>query len=593
MNNTPRYLITTAHESTWKFDRPVVFLGDWCRLHGRQHIWQSMDAIVAEPYGLGKMQKDLDYAEARVLENELFPFFCNILNEYHATQHGERFWKIVLGHWFRRYVDVVFNRVKTLESCLNAYELSGTSVFLETYSLAPKDSYSAIWAFNDDQWNNALYARILNLLEVKSNLVDVIVGGKSDSFQIDFAVSKISYKKRVLKWGYQLLGKFLELWKRDDDAVIINSYLPKKEQIKLELALGQVPQLLTSKEFKISKKPDYALRQSLCSQLKNGPKQSLSGILSNLVFELLPVCYLEGFNDLTIAAQKLNWPKNPKFIFTSNSFDTDEIFKLLTAQRVDLGALYFVGQHGNYGVSRNGLDPSVEEETSDKFLTWGWRDGMPQHTPTFIFKTVGYKAGVYDRSGGLLLIELCLNLPITCWDAGYEFLTYFEDQKIFVDKLGSEARKKMTIRLHSAYSRLKWNEVPRWCEFDPTIKLNTGEYAISHLISQSRLVVHSYDSTGILETLSQNIPTLAFWQNGLDHLRDSATPYYQLLVDVGIVHLSAESIADKVNTIWDNVDAWWYQPSVQHARKIFCDRYARVSQKPISELKSILTDNCH
>ncbi len=128
-------------------------------------------------------------------------------------------------------------------------------------------------------------------------------------------------------------------------------------------------------------------------------------------------------------------------------------------------------------------------------------------------------------------------------------------------------------------------------DLDKTIKLDMGSSIISKLIAQSRLIVHSYDSTGILETLAQNIPTLAFWQNGFDHLRDSAKPYYQLLVNVGIVHLKPESAAAKVCEIWDDVEGWWAQSAVQEARKQFCDRYARVSQNPVNELKKILSSD--
>jgi putative transferase (TIGR04331 family) len=94
-----------------------------------------------------------------------------------------------------------------------------------------------------------------------------------------------------------------------------------------------------------------------------------------------------------------------------------------------------------------------------------------------------------------------------------------------------------------------------------------------------------------LETLSQNIPTLAFWQNGLDHLRESAKPYYQLLIDAGIVHLTSESAAQKVNEVWNDVDGWWKQSKVQDARKRFCEQYARQSLNPIKDLKLLLSDN--
>jgi putative transferase (TIGR04331 family) len=70
-------------------------------------------------------------------------------------------------------------------------------------------------------------------------------------------------------------------------------------------------------------------------------------------------------------------------------------------------------------------------------------------------------------------------------------------------------------------------------------------------------------------------------------LRESAKPYYQILVDSGIVHLSPDSVAQKVNSIWDDVDGWWSQSKVQKARKIFCARYARVSNNPVRELTKI------
>jgi hypothetical protein len=62
MPRKQRYLITTADESTWKFDSPVIFLGEWCRIYDRKHIWQGMNAIIAASYGLTQSKKDADNA---------------------------------------------------------------------------------------------------------------------------------------------------------------------------------------------------------------------------------------------------------------------------------------------------------------------------------------------------------------------------------------------------------------------------------------------------------------------------------------------------------------------------------------------------
>jgi putative transferase (TIGR04331 family) len=305
------------------------------------------------------------------------------------------------------------------------------------------------------------------------------------------------------------------------------------------------------------------------------------------VFELLPVCYLEGFAELDEKVRQLPWPKTTRFIFTSNNFDTDEVFKFWAAQKVESGFKYIVGQHGaNYGTHR--YYHTIEESTADHFITWGWKDGLPQHVPAFVLKTAGRKAGSYDPNGGLLLIELPWEPRFTTWDSTQEFAAYFEDQQTFIGKLSKSPKKHLTVRLYHLYALYKWNEEGRWRDFDATIKLDAGSLAIRKLIAQSRLVIHSYDSTGILETLAQNIPTLAFWQNDFDHLRESAKPHYQLLVNAGIFHLSPESLAAKVNEVWDDVEGWWAQVAVQEAREQFCKCYSRVSPHPVRELKKIL-----
>lgn len=95
----------------------------------------------------------------------------------------------------------------------------------------------------------------------------------------------------------------------------------------------------------------------------------------------------------------------------------------------------------------------------------------------------------------------------------------------------------------------------------------------------------------MLETLEANRPTIAFWQEGLDHLVEEAIPYYELLINAGIVHLTPESAALKVNQVWDDVENWWKSREVQNARENFCHQYARTSKRPIRDLKKILLEN--
>ena len=86
------YLITTSDERTWKFDRPVLFLGDWCRLYNRRHIWQNMDAVVSKPYGLELSKKNADFQNVKKLEENLFPKLCDLLNKHQVPTMRAKKW---------------------------------------------------------------------------------------------------------------------------------------------------------------------------------------------------------------------------------------------------------------------------------------------------------------------------------------------------------------------------------------------------------------------------------------------------------------------------------------------------------------------
>jgi putative transferase (TIGR04331 family) len=83
---------------------------------------------------------------------------------------------------------------------------------------------------------------------------------------------------------------------------------------------------------------------------------------------------------------------------------------------------------------------------------------------------------------------------------------------------------------------------------------------------------------------------MAFWQEGLDHLLESAVPDYQVLVDAGIVHLSPDSAARAINQVFDTIEQWWGSDKVQAARRHFTGRYSRQVDDPARVLRSIILD---
>ena len=174
------------------------------------------------------------------------------------------------------------------------------------------------------------------------------------------------------------------------------------------------------------------------------------------------------------------------------------------------------------------------------------------------------------------------------YDTTYEYNCYQLEQFKLVKSLECDIRDHVLVRLFAHHIFQSWYEELRWNDELPDIRLDNGCSPFMSLVKRSRLVIFSFDTTGLLELMALNFPLICFWRGGSSHVHDTEKYYYEILREAGIYHDNPESAAQKVNEVWDDVDGWWGQSAVQEARKQFCDRYARVSQNPVRELKQIL-----
>ncbi|MHA8104549.1 LIC12162 family transferase [Aquirufa nivalisilvae] len=577
-----RVLVTTADEGTWPKNEPILFLGEWCRQYHRKESWSILDAEVVSPYGLEPDQKYKDHQLLIRVYAELLDELSHELNKLHQCSHGRRYWDIVLGYWLQRFVSVCINRYHGLIHALDHYDISEVIVYgKDEYHLATLNSYGFQLALYNDLWNQNFYKRVLDFKGI-SQRRRVPVEDDSISFQKSSPLIQEKGVKVRLKRIWKSVFRFLI---RDDDAFIINSYLSVGLAVKLQLSLGQFPsfweqQTVESYEF------DDEIRNKISFNLSGHSGFDL--FIRQILSECIPTCYVEGYSSLVDFTTQLPWPSTPKFIFTSNNFDTDEVFKVWTAQKVEQGIKYYVGQHGNlYGTWIYHTHQIPEYSTSDKFISWGWGSGTSHVVPAFVFKTANFPVREKCSGEGILLIERTIYNRLATYDRHLNQEIYQQEQFRFVSGLHQDIKSELNIRL-SYYTLGAWCDKQRWLDFDPTLPYDAGTVPIWDLINKSKLVVHSYDSTGILETLSLNIPTIAFFdQFYFDEINEEALLYYELLESVGILFRTADDATKHINEIWDNLDAWWTSPELQDAKNKFCHQYARRVDNPVEYLKNI------
>ena len=110
------------------------------------------------------------------------------------------------------------------------------------------------------------------------------------------------------------------------------------------------------------------------------------------------------------------------------------------------------------------------------------------------------------------------------------------------------------------------------------------------LLKESRLTFFNYDSTGILENLALNIPTICFWDNVFGHINPNAVDTYKLLIDAKILFKDPTELIKHVENNWLDINSWWMNKNTQDLIKEFNSKINIPAQKnSLENLKKILT----
>ena len=591
--NNSRFLITNADARVWRDDVPLLFLGEWCVWNSGKEALANLDFEVAAPYGWEDGQRESDYRHVWELIERLLPDLCGMLNRYHSTGYSSRYWRIMLGTWLYKFTIILFNRWATVRHALRGRRVSGAVVLeFPREQLVPSGYISFARLYRLDVWNLAVFGRILrDCSDVPCTVKQVATldGGKKCDLQTFTQTRLLTVKQRVRRLVRRLVQPFVNHLTRPNDAMLISTGMPFWQECWLQVSMGQVP-ITWWLEQPPEAPPNFATRDRLSLRAENFA--GFEGFVRKLIPEHLPTCYLEGYQALCAKATGMPWPTRPRFIFTANSFDGDEVFKAWAAAKVEQGVPYLIGQHGaNYGAGMFAPSEVHETATADRYLTWGWQEDAEKHRPVVALTMIGKTTIKSNSQGGLLLVERGGGQRETLWDEIPAFRRYLEAQFSFISGLKRGIDKQVTIRLYSVYLNLNWSENIIWKKHFPQVRLDDGKRHIGGQIADSRLTVFSYESTGALELLVGNVPILIFYDTQDYPLRPCARPYYERLKAVGIFHESPGSAAEKVNEIWSNVQGWWEREEVQEARRAFCEHFARMPQNPLRELKCALLEN--
>ena len=266
--------------------------------------------------------------------------------------------------------------------------------------------------------------------------------------------------------------------------------------------------------------------------------------ISNII-KYIPKVYIEYFDDLM---NKVPMFEPEKKIFHVSTIE-NLFVRFILSKYIIHGAKLKYYQHGGfYGEFKHHNSHHYESSIADQFMTWGWKiKANDEPSPAYRLEKFKDKFIIQNnKTFDLLLIYPSI---YSVNEKHFKQLSSVFFQKINRDKFTKICARPRPKSTFNRRADLKF------ISKDVT-KIDSGYTSLSKLISKSKVVIlMNHPSTTILECLYVDQPVIALLDN--DDPSEIIIPYYDFLLEIGLLHLTINSLVNHLNTI--AIDNWWLQ----------------------------------
>jgi putative transferase (TIGR04331 family) len=154
-------------------------------------------------------------------------------------------------------------------------------------------------------------------------------------------------------------------------------------------------------------------------------------------------------------------------------------------------------------------------------------------------------------------------------------------------------RDNTCIRLYHEHEYFDNNQQPFWNSRFPILNVSTGHTPMKQHREQARIVLCTSIGTTYIETIHRDIPTVIYLDPAISPLKAEHAQIFESMEQSGILHFSAESAAEHINSVWGKVDEWWQSEPVRDSITKFSYLFNRTVNDPISFLQLVISGNAN
>lgn len=572
------YLATSVKFDIWDKNCTIVTFAENCagieqELASKYNFLNINSPWVEnEKYHYAKISVDRIY-------QKFLPLVISRLESYHKVNYSEHSWRIIIGPWLYQAISVLYDRFYSIENAFHIHPNMWTHILDYEYTDIPIDSHDLHYLLTDDYYNFWLYSRVLLFKGYEFPLVKV-----NRDFEIIKPKSGIF--KKITK---QLLRKFnlilLKLFSSKVNMIGYSTYIPIKfEYLFSVLTKFKYLTIIPFERNYIASDVKIDDRKAILAPFKSYDSDFEYFLSKTLPF-LLPKSLFENF--IWISNKVAHLKFSAKYLVSAESWHYDEFFKRLAANHFDMKGILIGIQHGGtYGGVQSYI-PHEQHELSivNQFYSWGWeKNHMNKIFPFYAIKLTGRKQVNYNKNSKILFVgtgnsRYLINFQFL----PFKLKKYFSDQRLFLNELDSVNFSRIVFRLFQ--QEYGWNYLKKIKRDYPFIQFDDNRLVFLDSLVNYRICVIDHISTTWLEALALNMPTIIFGIHNLAECDEEVQSYYTVLKKAKIIHDSPKDAAQFLKEIYDDVDSWWNSFETQYARKLVCEKYAKMSEKPLLDYR--------
>ena len=248
---------------------------------------------------------------------------------------------------------------------------------------------------------------------------------------------------------------------------------------------------------------------------------------------------------------------------------------------------YIIGQHGLFDCSEQLLKNTNDYQVCDHYLRWGEKK-YAKDVELFNLKLVNKKIK-FKNGNKIIVFTRTAGGDVETYSRVEEFKIYNDCLNKVLDSFNTHNLKETTVRLKHVFRLTNPNEFYYLRKKFPLLKIDEGVESVFSLFEQTKLSIFLYYSTGVLESLSLDIPTVFYFPKKLVYIDPKERKYLDILNKCKILSYEKNEFKDNINFILKDVKKWWSMKNVIQARSEILNRYSKVEKNnPVLKISKLL-----